>query len=137
MRYMIFFCWLLWPVTLFAQSLAALYTNPQHQKLPEAIILYNSAALCENCSRAINMLVATLKQNYRHRLHAYLIDTKKAPQFAVAFSADAPITLVIVRISDGASFGYQKLSGLQSLTDNPSIFSRRIVEFINNFLGWS
>jgi len=113
-----------------------IYTNPEHQKLPEVIILYNSENSCENCNKAIDMTIRVLKENYRHKLHAYLINIAKHPEFATEFNTHAPLTLVVIRISDGTAFGYNKLTGLQSQTDDFEDFNRRITEFINNFLGW-
>ena len=128
--------WNISPLKADTLSVQNLYTNPTAQTLPEALILHNSENPCENCLPAINMIIAVLKANYKHKLHAYLIDTAKHPEFADTFQAHAPLTLVIVRISDGASFGYKKLIGLQSQTDDKEYFSRRITEFIDNFLGW-
>ncbi|MBP5697919.1 MAG: hypothetical protein J6W96_00120 [Alphaproteobacteria bacterium] len=128
--------WLLYTAPTYAEPLflSDLYTNPTNQQLPEAIILYNSENSCENCNKAINIVIDFLKNNYRHQLHAYLIDTAKNPQFASAFNAYGPLTLVIVRISDHAAFGYEKLAGIQSLIGNKKDFNRRLSEFINNFL---
>ncbi len=115
-------------------SLQQLYINPEHQTLPEALIIYNSANPCENCQLATDMLIKILKQNYRHKLRAYLINLEDHPQFAYAFKIDSPLTLVMIHISDGASFGFQKLTDLESYTYTPQIFDRRVNEFISNFL---
>ncbi len=117
-------------------TLQSLYTNPQGKTLPEAVIFYNSANTCENCRRTIDMLTEILQKNYQGKLHAYLIDVQKHPEFIKPFQLSGPLNLVVIRISDGASFGYDKLSGLQSQIANRSSFSRRITEFINNFLGF-
>lgn len=129
---------LLFPVAIRAEpaTLQSLYTNPEGKKLPEAVIFYSSADTCENCHQAIDMLIAVLKQNYQGKLHAYLIDTAQHPEFITAFRLSGPLTLVIIRISDGAAFGFDKLAGLQSRTGNPQAYARRITEFINNFLGF-
>ena len=115
-------------------SLQQLYINPEHQTLPEALIIYNSANPCENCQLATDMLIKILQKNYRHVLHAYLINLNDHPQFAYAFKIDSPLTLVMIHISDGASFGYQKLTDLESYVYTPQIFDRRVNEFIANFL---
>ena len=117
-------------------TLESLYTNPEGKRLPETIIFYNSANTCETCPETINKFVAVLRQNYQGKLHAYLIDTAKHPEFASAFKLHGPLNLVVIRISDGAAFGYRKLSGLQSLNGNSPAFSRRVKEFINNFLDF-
>ncbi|MCM1323633.1 MAG: hypothetical protein NC218_05685 [Acetobacter sp.] len=117
-------------------TLQSLYTNPEGKHLSEAIIFYSSANTCQNCHKAIDMMIAVLKENYQGKLHAYLIDTARHPEFISAFHLTGPLNLVIIRISDGAAFGYRKLSGLQSRTGNSKAFTRRITEFINNFLDF-
>ena len=120
-----------------AVSLNDIYINPTQQRLPEAVILYNSANPCETCDKAINLIVRLIKTNYTNRLRLYMINTADSPEFSTFFKAYSPLTFVIIRISDGASFGYEKLSGLQSQTDDITVFNRRLQEFINNFLGWN
>ena len=116
-------------------NLQDLYINPVAQKLPEAIIFYNSDNPCENCDTTINMIVDTLRKNYKDKLHAYLINLAQHPEFIHAFNLKGPLTLVVIRISDGAQFGYEKLEGLQSQIEDENLFNSRICEFINNFLG--
>jgi hypothetical protein len=122
------------PASAQVPSLQQLYINPENQTLPEALIIYNSANPCEHCSKAVNMLIQILKQNYRQRLRAYLINLQNQPQFAYAFHINSPLSLVMIHISDGASFGYQKLTDLESYTNTPQIFFRTVNEFINDFL---
>lgn len=117
-------------------TLQSLYTNPKGKHLPEAVIFYSTANPCENCHKAIDMLIAVLRENYQGKLHAYLIDTARHPEFISAFKLHGPLTLVVIRISDGAAFGYRPLYGLQSQTENPKEFARHITDFINNFLGF-
>lgn len=116
-------------------SLKSLYINPITQTRPEAIILYNTLNPCENCNLAIERLITYLKNNEQKRVHAYLINLAEHPEFAETFDAKGPLTFVIVRINDGAAFGYEKLEGLQSLAHNPEDFNRSVKEFINNFLN--
>ena len=128
---------LLLPATLYAApaTLQNLYINPAGKHLPEAIIFYSSANTCETCPETIDNLITVLKQNYQGKLHAYLIDTARHPEFITAFKLQGPLNLVIIRITDGAAFGYHKLAGLQSLNTGTA-FTRRITAFINNFLGF-
>ena len=111
------------------------YQNPEGKRLPEAIIFYNSANPCFGCQQAINMAVRVLRKNYRGRMHAYLIDAAKHPEFISTFKLRGPLSLVLVRISDGASFGYAKISGLQSETGDADAFTALITEKVGNFLN--
>lgn len=117
-------------------SLQNLYINPQNKRLPEIIIFDNSANTCQTCGLAINMIIKVLKKHYNKKVRAYLINVQNHPEFISAFKLKGPLNLVAIRISDGASFGYQKLTGLQSETSSPNLFNRRITEFIDNFLGF-
>ncbi len=117
-------------------TLQNLYINPAGKRLPEAVIFYSSANTCETCPETIDTLIAVLKQNYQGKLHAYLIDTARHPEFISAFKLKGPLNLVIIRISDGTAFGYRKLAAIQSINGSPAAFSRRITSFINNFLGF-
>ena len=139
MHFIIYFLWGLCfasPLNAQTLSLENIYINPQNQKLSEALILYNSANPCETCSKAIELLKQIIENYYQNRLQLYLIDTQTHPEFISSFHLDAPLTLVIIRIDDGAAFGYQKLTGMQSQTDDTNTFTRRITEFIDNFFGW-
>ena len=114
-----------------------LYIAPAHQNKPEALLFYNSANPCENCSKTINLTVDILRKNYLNKLHLYLINLNKHPEFISAFKLQGPLSLVIVRISDNASFGYAKLEALQTRIITPHLYQSELIAFINNFLGWN
>lgn len=117
--------------------LQELYISPRTQTKPEAIIFYNSANPCENCDTAINLTINILRNHYQDKLHAYLINLATHPEFITAFHLQGPLSLVIIRISDRASFGYEKLESLQSRTHAPQDYQQTIIDFIDNFLDWS
>ena len=123
------------PTPVWAVTLNDIYSSPTQQAIPEAVILYNNNNPCQTCDKAINMIIRFIRANYKNRLRLYLINTANRPEFSTFFKAYSPLTFVIIRISDGAAFGYEKLSGLQSQTDDIDIFNRRLKDFINNFLG--
>lgn len=125
------------PVLASAISLDDLYINPINQHLPEVIILHNSTNFCEHCAQAIDEIITILKQNYRHKVTAYLVDAAKHPEFATAFHAYDPLSLIVIRINDGAAFGYEKLTGLESEISSPEELTHRVTEFINNFLSFN
>ena len=117
-------------------NLENLYINPKNQTRSEAIIFYNSANTCENCNKAIQMLLKLLNNKYSNRLNVYLIDEQKHPEFISPFRLKGPITLTLIKISDYASFQHRNLQGLQSETFNPNIFNRRVSQFIDNFFNF-
>lgn len=117
--------------------LQELYTNPETARKPEAILFYNSDNPCETCEKAISLTIDILRRNYIGKLHLYLINLAHHPEFIPIFKIIGPLTLVIVRISDGAAFGYTKMEALQSHIISPELYQIELKSFINNFLGWS
>ena len=112
-----------------------LYINPHTQK-PEVIIFYNSANTCETCNYTINQIIKILKENYSKKILAYLININTHPSFIKPFKLEGPLNLVVIRISDNASFGYQKISNPQSSISDLISFKQRIIAFIDNFLSF-
>lgn len=121
----------------YAQTLQNLYINPESQRLPEAAIFYNSDNPCPDCPSIIAMIAAILRQNYAGQLRVYQIDLARHPEFISAFHLSAPLTLVLIRISDGAAFGYAALPGLQSYADDSEELANAITQKIGNFLSLS
>ncbi len=111
-----------------------LYVNPPKNK-PEIIIFYNSINTCETCIYTINKIISILKQNYSNQINAYLININTHPSFILPFKLEGPLNIVIIKISDHASFGYQKLSNPQSSIYDETSFNKRIITFIDNFLS--
>lgn len=134
---------LVWTFALFLPLLSAAapftlqnnYINPETKRLPEAVIFYNSANPCQNCHKTIDLLITLLKKNYRGKIHAYLIDTARRPEFISAFNLKGPLNLVLIQISDGASFGYRTIPGLQSLSNSKRSLNRRVMQAFKNFLN--
>jgi len=114
-------------------SLQSVWYSPKRNS--EAIIFYNPNIPCPNCNKTISLLANVLNNNYRSRLRLYFIDTKKAPEFIPIFKLKAALTLVVIRVSDGAPFGFKALTGLTSETSDPISFANTVTEFINNFLS--
>ena len=65
-------------------SVEEIYTNPEHQRLPEVVILHQDERYCRDCHKAVNMVINVLKENYRHKLHAYMVDIDKHPELKKA-----------------------------------------------------
>ena len=111
----------------------SLYVAPKSQK-SEVIIFYNPLIPCGNCHNTIDNIISILRQNYKNKINSYLININDHPSFITHFDLNGPLTLVIIKINDNASFGYRKLTGLQSEIYDPISFQNLITEFINNFI---
>ncbi len=118
-----------------APTLENLYINPEGQTLPEIIIFYDSVNPCFRCPQTIELIIKILKENYNGQIHAYLIDINRHPEFISAFNLSTTLNLVLIRISDGASFGYKKITDLTAgINDIPS-YTQMLTEKIDNFLS--
>lgn len=116
-------------------TLENLYTNPEGKKLPEAIIFYDSANSNPENTPTINLIINILRNNYQGQIHVYLIDINRHPEFISAFNLSTTLNLVLIRISDGASFGYKKITDLTAgINDIPS-YTQMLTEKIDNFLS--
>ena len=111
----------------------SLYLNPKSTK-SEVIIFYNPLIPCEKCHQTIDDIISILKQNFKTKINAYLININDHPSFIYHFNLQGALNLVTIKINDNASFGYHKLTGLQSEIDDPISFKNQITEFINNSL---
>lgn len=114
-----------------------LYINPIHQTKPIAIIFYNSLVPCPNCNKAIFITSQILRKNYYNLIHLYLINLKFYPEFIFTFNLKGPLNLVVIKIKDRAYFGYQKITGLQSKTNDIISLNQQITNLFANFLNIS
>lgn len=55
--------------------------------------------------------------------------------FIETYNLSQPLEVVLVRINDGAAFGYKKLENLQNMISDPVSFDDYLSEQINSFLG--
>lgn len=116
-------------------TLENLYINPESQTLPEIIIFYDSANPCFQCPQTIELIIKILKENYNGQIHAYLININQHPEFISAFNLPPTLSLVLIRMSDGAAFGYEKITALtDGIEDIPS-YTEMLTEKIDNFLS--
>lgn len=116
-------------------TLENLYINPEGKTLPEAIIFYDSANSNPEDTPTINLIIQILKANYQGQMHAYLIDINRHPEFISAFKLSSSLTLVLIRISDGAAFGYEKITDLTDGIDDITSYTQMLTEKIDNFLS--
>ena len=55
--------------------------------------------------------------------------------FIQTYNLSQPLEVVLVRIDDGAPFGYTKIENLQNMTSDPVSMKDYFVNEVNNFLG--
>lgn len=118
-----------------APTLENLYINPEGKTKPEAIIFYNSANFTPRINQAISLIITILTARYVKKMHAYLINIEQHPEFISAFNLSEPLTLVLIRISDGAAFGYERITDLTDGIDDIPSYTQMLSEKIDNFLS--
>ncbi len=116
-------------------TLENLYINPEGKTLPEIIIFYDSANSNPENTPTINLIINILRNNYQSKIHTYLIDINRHPEFISAFNLSTTLNLVLIRISDGASFGYEKITNLTDGIDDIPSYTQMLTEKIDNFLS--
>ncbi len=118
-----------------APTLENLYINPEGKTKPEAIIFYNTANITPRINQAISLISTILTANYTTEIQAYLINIEQHPEFISAFNLSEPLTLVLIRISDGAAFGYENITDLTDGIDDIPSYTQMLTEKIDNFLS--
>ena len=114
-----------------------LYAYPLGKTKSEVVLFYNSTVPCENCSKAITETKNLIADKYPEQFEFYTINLAQYPAFKNFFNLFSPLSLVLIKIEDGASLGYKKMENIQYKIEEPITYQQQIDEFINNFLIWS
>lgn len=99
-------------------------------------IFYNNDP-CYQCPDTIALTEQIYNQYYSDRYSLFVIDYSQDQEydFISAYQLSEPLAIVLVRIEDGQSVGYQKLSNPQNMFDAPEDYTNYLTEEINNYLG--
>ena len=91
---------------------------------------------CPNCPQAIEMIEEVYNQNYLNNYELFLInyaeDTNSG--FIEEYNLTNPLEVVMVNVIDDQPQGFQKIEGLQDMTDNPSAFNEFFTTQVNGYL---
>ena len=92
---------------------------------------------CYGCAQAISMIEQVYDQNFINQYNMFLINYENDQEnnFIETYNLSQPLEVVLVRINDGAAFGYKKLENLQNMISDPVSFDDYLSEQINSFLG--
>ncbi|MBQ8785365.1 MAG: hypothetical protein IJZ59_04905 [Alphaproteobacteria bacterium] len=99
-------------------------------------IFYNNE-YCYGCPQAIDMLEKLYYEKYADEYDLYIIDYQNDHEynFISTYNLSQPLEVVLVRIQDGSSFGYEKIENLQNRIYDKIAFDDYIEYRINSFLG--
>ena len=83
------------------------------------------------------MIENIYNQNFIDQYNMFIINYANDDEnnFINTYQLSQPLEVVLVRVDDGATFGYQKLENLQNMTSDPISFKEYFIGEVNNFLG--
>lgn len=92
---------------------------------------------CYQCAAAIEMIEKVYDQNFIDQYNMFIINYQNDQEndFIDTYNLSKPLEVVLVKINDGASFGFEKLENLQDQISDPVSFKDYFVSAVNNFLG--
>ena len=99
-------------------------------------VFYNSQT-CYNCPETIKLIEQVYDQNFQNEYEFFVIDYFKDDEynFVQVYKLDAPVSMVLQRVEDGAVGAWRRFDNLQNMTSDPTSFQENILFQINNFLG--
>ena len=101
-------------------------------------VFYNDTNMtCENCPQTISLIEQVYDNNYQNDYNLFVIDYGNDDEynFISTYQLSKPLEIVLVRINDGAEFGYKKLEGLNYRISDPLNFADELKFQIDSFLG--
>lgn len=92
---------------------------------------------CYQCPQTIDMIEEIYNQYYKNQYSLLLINYENDQEynFIETYNLSKPLEVVLVRVDDGATFGYKKLDNLSDMTSDPTSFSEYFQNQVNEFLG--
>lgn len=109
--------------------------NPNYAK--SIIYVFFNNEPCYTCAGAIQMLESLYNREFIDQYNMFMINYQNDNEnnFVETYQLSQPLEVVLVRINDGAAFGYQKIEGLQDMTSDPVSFDGYVSQKIIDFLG--
>lgn len=111
------------------------YPNPQKSII---YVFYNDVNMtCENCPQTIELIEQVYNRYYQNDYSLFVIDYEddREYNFIATYQLSKPLELVMVRVDDGATFGYKKLENLNYQISDPLSFADNLKFQIDSFLG--
>ncbi len=109
--------------------------NPQYRQ-SMIFVFYNNEP-CGNCPQAI-ALIEQIYDRYYQNLYGFSIINYQDDDeynFIETYNLSSPLSVVMVRVNDGAVFGFEKIDNPQNQISDPVSFSDYFRYRVNSFLG--
>ncbi|MBQ8437091.1 MAG: hypothetical protein IJX20_05535 [Alphaproteobacteria bacterium] len=99
-------------------------------------VFYNNNS-CPSCLPTIDLIEKIYNSYYANQYSLFIINYQNPHEynFIETYNLRQPLEVVLVRINDGAVFGYKKLRQLQDEISDPISFTENFRFQINEFLG--
>lgn len=114
------------------------YFNESYPNYDKSIIyiFWRGGEECYECAQTITLIEQIINQNFGDQYSVFVINYSNDSEynFIETYNLTEPLALVIVKVDDGATFGYKKLVDLQSQSSDPVSFKDYLVNQINSFL---
>lgn len=116
------------------------YFAAENQNYNKSIIyIFYNGNECYQCPQTIAMTEQIYNQYYAGRYSMFVIDYANDDEynFIQAYHLNEPLAIVLVRVEDGQSVGWHKISNPQNMIEAPEDYTQYLTEEINNYLGFS
>ena len=110
--------------------------SPNNRNKSIIYVFYNNNP-CPACPQTIDLIEKIYNSYYRNDYSLFPIDYRAAGEynFTQSYNLRHPLEVVLVRINDGAVFGYKKLLQLQDEISDPISFTENFRFQVNEFLA--
>lgn len=101
-------------------------------------VFYNDVNMtCENCPQTISLIEQVYDNNYQENYSLFVINYGNDDEynFINTYQLSKPFEVVLVKVDDGAEFGYKKLEDLNYRISDPLSFADELTFQIDSFLG--
>ncbi len=114
------------------------YFNADNTNYNKSIIyIFFNNEPCYTCATAIEMIENLYNREFIDDFNMFLINYQNDNEnnFIETYQLSNPLEVVMVRINDGAAFGYKKIENLQNMTSDPVSFNDYLSNQIIDYLG--
>lgn len=122
-----------------SQSLQEYFAAENGNYNKSIIYVFYTADSCYECPKAMEMIDELYQKYYADQYSLFMIDYQNDDEynFIATYNLSRPLEVVLVRIQDGSSFGYEKIENLQNMTSDQISFDKYVRYRIDSFLGQS
>lgn len=114
------------------------YFAAEDQNYQKSIIyIFYNGEQCYQCPETIALTEQIYNQYYNGRYSLFVIDYANDDEydFITAYNLYEPLSIVLVKIEDGESVGWRKISNPQNQIDAAEDYTEELTQQINEFLG--